>query len=163
MIEDFIERKVDYVVLEQLGYSSTGLYLYPTVKKYPMKFKLLLHYKNPDTYLMKFMPELGYWGDWRPVEELPTDSAKTRPKVETIREGYGTFDWGNGQKYSGGWYNNRKHGEGIMRIPGPDSNSITGNWVNDTLSGLVILKSKDGKVLEKSIYENNIKIKILSE
>ena len=49
----------DYVVLEQLGYSSTGRYLYPAIKRYPAKFKIIKHIKNPDTYLMKFLPDLG--------------------------------------------------------------------------------------------------------
>lgn len=54
LLSDLIERKVDYVVLEQLGYSSTYLYLYPAIQKHPELFRQILYYPKPDTYLLKF-------------------------------------------------------------------------------------------------------------
>ncbi len=56
LINNLAERQVDYVVLEQLGYSSTVLYLYPAIQKNPDKFEVVSHIKNPDTYLLKFKP-----------------------------------------------------------------------------------------------------------
>lgn len=54
VILDLIQKKVDYVVLEQLGYSSTGLYLYPAIMNHAELFFVILQYANPDTYLLYF-------------------------------------------------------------------------------------------------------------
>ncbi len=57
VIEDLVNKNADYVVLEQLGYSSTPRYLYPVIKEYPQLFRTIIHLKNPDTYLLYFEKE----------------------------------------------------------------------------------------------------------
>ena len=57
VLENLIENKVDFVVLEQLGYSSTGLYLYPAIQQNQELFPIVWHLQNPDTYLLKFERE----------------------------------------------------------------------------------------------------------
>lgn len=54
VIKDMIRNKVDYVVLEQLGYSSTNLYLYPAIEAYSSYFKVVMKLENPETYLLAF-------------------------------------------------------------------------------------------------------------
>lgn len=54
VIADMVSKNADYVVLEQLGYSSTGLYLYPAIEKYMDLFHVVWHLPNPDTYLLQF-------------------------------------------------------------------------------------------------------------
>jgi hypothetical protein len=54
LIKELIQSKADYVVLEQLGYSSTFLYLYPAIQNHPELFSPIISLKNPDTYLLKF-------------------------------------------------------------------------------------------------------------
>lgn len=54
IIEDLIKKDVDYVVIEQLGYSSTHRYLYPAIQKNQNLFRTVMHLKNPDTYLLWF-------------------------------------------------------------------------------------------------------------
>ena len=54
VILDLVKKRVDYVVLEQLGYSSTGLYLYPAIMNHAELFFVILQYGNPDTYLLYF-------------------------------------------------------------------------------------------------------------
>jgi hypothetical protein len=54
VIADLINQKVEYVVLEQLGFSSTGRYLYPAIQEYYELFPLVWQLPNPDTYLLKF-------------------------------------------------------------------------------------------------------------
>lgn len=54
LINDLIRNKVDYVVLEQLGYSSTFRYLYPAIEKHQELFAPVMHLPDPDTYLLKF-------------------------------------------------------------------------------------------------------------
>jgi len=54
LIQGLIDSKVDYVVLEQLGYSSTPRYLYPAITKHEDLFAPAMYIPNPDTYLLKF-------------------------------------------------------------------------------------------------------------
>lgn len=54
VIAGLVRDKVDFVVLEQLGYSSTPRYLYPALVKNQDLFGLVWHLDNPDTYLLKF-------------------------------------------------------------------------------------------------------------
>lgn len=54
LIKDLVKQKVDYVILEQLGYSSTGLYLYPAIQKNMELFQVASQVKDPDTYLLYF-------------------------------------------------------------------------------------------------------------
>jgi hypothetical protein len=57
VIRDLLKKKVDFVVLEQLGYGSTGRYLYPAIIKNQELFPLAMHLTNPDTYLLYFEKE----------------------------------------------------------------------------------------------------------
>lgn len=57
LIKGLIQANTDYVILEQLGYSSTGRYLYPAIEKNSELFPIVMHLKNPDTYLLKFERE----------------------------------------------------------------------------------------------------------
>lgn len=54
LIRDLIKKQVDYVVLDNLGYSSTIYYLYPAITEYPYFFTSILKLENPDTYLFEF-------------------------------------------------------------------------------------------------------------
>ncbi len=54
VIADLEEHNVDYVILDALGYSSTGLYLYPAVQQNYQRFPVAMQYDNPPTYLLKF-------------------------------------------------------------------------------------------------------------
>ena len=54
LIGDLLNKRCDLVILDMLGYSSTGLYLYPAIKAYPSVFKPIAHYKQPDTYIFMF-------------------------------------------------------------------------------------------------------------
>lgn len=144
-IEFLKSNGTDYVVLEKLGYSSTGRYLVPAIIRYPEKFKVVKHLKNPDSHLMQFLPELGYWGEWK----------------NDKKNGTGTYVWENKQKFVGEWKNNMRNGKGIFYLPNGEQQE--GVWTNNVLNGEVIIRSKSGEVLQKCIYENNIKIKIINE
>ena len=54
IIKDLVNKKVDYVILEQLGYGSTFRYLLPAIQQYPNLFPIFWQLQNPDTYLLKF-------------------------------------------------------------------------------------------------------------
>ena len=57
LIQGLLDQGVEFVVLEQLGYSSTYRYLYPAIQRNPQLFPVVWHLKNPDTYLLKFERE----------------------------------------------------------------------------------------------------------
>lgn len=57
LLKDLEDRQVDFVVVDQLGYSSTYRYLYPAVEKNQQRFGVVEVIKNPDTYLLKFNSE----------------------------------------------------------------------------------------------------------
>ena len=59
LIKDLIEKNVDFVILEQLGYESTNKYLLPAVQNNPNFFKTVIYIKYPDTYLLKFERDLA--------------------------------------------------------------------------------------------------------
>lgn len=54
MLQDMLDKKVDYVILEQLGYGSTYRYLLPCLQKHPDVFTIVAQAKNPETYLFVF-------------------------------------------------------------------------------------------------------------
>ena len=56
LITDLRARKTDYVVIDQLGYSSTFRYLFPAIQNNSDQFELILHIEKPDTYLLKLLP-----------------------------------------------------------------------------------------------------------
>ncbi len=54
LLNDLEAKQVDYVILDQLDFTSTPEYLYPAVKNNPERFSVVQHLENPDTYLLKF-------------------------------------------------------------------------------------------------------------
>ena len=50
-VEGLLNSKADYIILDQLGYSSTAIYMLPAIQAYPDVFKVVGHLPNPDTYL----------------------------------------------------------------------------------------------------------------
>jgi 4-amino-4-deoxy-L-arabinose transferase-like glycosyltransferase len=142
-IEDFKRKKVTYVVVDQLGYSSTSKYLLPAIDRYPNKFKIIQQLPNPNTYLMKFQPALGYWGNWE----------------NDKRNGFGTYVWEDGQKYEGNWKDNLRHGEGTVYFQ--NGESLSGVWQHGKLNGEVIKKNTNGVIVERSIYQNNEKVQVI--
>lgn len=142
-IEFLKAKKVDYVVVDQLGFSSTYRFLYPAIERYPKKFKIIKTLNNPNTYLMEFKPNLGYWGSWK----------------NNQRNGYGSYLWEDGQKYEGYWSNNVRHGKGVLHLT--NGEKLVGEWTNGTLNGKVEKQSEAGVIIEIAEYLNNKKINTL--
>ena len=59
-IQALLHNDVEFVVLDQLGYSSTYKYLYPVIKNHPQLFTPLDAKKNPDTYFLQFNRKLAH-------------------------------------------------------------------------------------------------------
>jgi hypothetical protein len=144
VIENLKINNIDYVVLDQLGYSSTGRYLYPAIKRYGNKFKLVKKTEKPETYLFEFKPNLGYWGEWK----------------DDKRNGHGTYSWENGTRFEGQWKDDVRNGEGTFYLA--NGNQLIGTWKDEKMNGKFILKSKDGTIIEEAIYSNNRKVRTLN-
>ena len=54
-----------------------------------------------------------------------------------------------------------ENGKGVLYFP--DGRQLEGSWTNDKLNGKVIIRSKEGHILEMATYENNEKKKIISD
>lgn len=143
-IEDLKDKEVNYIIVEQLGYSSTYKYLLPAIDRYPEKFKIIKTLKDPNTYLMEFSPNLGYWGEWR----------------QDKRNGWGTYVWEDGQVYKGFWKDNLRHGKGVVYFN--NGEQLKGEWINGKLNGEVMKSDQNGNPLEKSLYKNNLKVKVIA-
>lgn len=60
LISHLVANKVDYVMLENLGYSSTGLYLYPAIDKHKDLFpKIVMQHPQTNNYLFLFDRKLA--------------------------------------------------------------------------------------------------------
>lgn len=144
IINHLKRTNISYVILDQLGYSSTGRYLYPAIKRYATKFKMVKKTEKPETYLFEFNPDIGYWGDWK----------------DNKRNGNGSFAWENGTKYEGEWKDDKRNGEGTMFMS--NGNQFSGTWKNDRMNGKFLLRSKDGTLIEEAMYKDNHKTKIIN-
>ena len=52
--QHLVDNEVKYVIVDQLGFSSTPRYLVPAVKKYPELFKLVYVTQAPENYVLEF-------------------------------------------------------------------------------------------------------------
>ena len=94
-MQKMTDKQATHAVIDQLGYSQTGRFLYPFVQDNPEKFQVNHQIKDPDTYLLTYNGEFGYKGEWR-VEE--NNGMYTHTK-----EGKGTYTNPNGQVTTGIW------------------------------------------------------------
>ncbi|MBP9153000.1 MAG: hypothetical protein KBF73_12005 [Flavobacteriales bacterium] len=163
VIEGLKKNEVTHVVLDQLGYSSTSRYLYPAIKKYPGKFKVIYQLKDPDTYLMEFKYDLDYTGEWKDDKKEGKGVFRWENGMSyegdwkaNKRSGHGKFTWPNKQVFDGTWVDDRRTGAGVLYMP--DGSRYEGVWTNDNLNGKVKLFDKDGKLKETATFKENQKI-----
>ena len=137
LIDKLAELGVDYVVVDQLGFSSTGLYLVPAIQKHPEKFKLVRQLKNPDTYLFKTQFDMGYNGEYK----------------DELKHGKGTFKWPDGRIYTGEWKNDKMNGEGKMTLS--NGQYLEGTWQDDRLNGAGVMYDANGTIIQKGIWKDD--------
>ncbi len=124
-IQDLNKKEVTHVVVDALGFSSTGRYLVPVIQTNPYRFKKLLAYQNPETYLLTYDKDVGYIGEWRQQGE----------NQMSVKEGKGTFTYKNGQVFEGTWKNNLREGIGTMTYP--DGNEVIARYSQDRIIEIV--------------------------
>jgi hypothetical protein len=125
---------VTHVVIDGLGFSSTGRYLVPVIQTNPYRFKTLLSYQNPETYLLTYNKDVGYIGEWR---------SQGAGKM-SVKEGKGTFTYENGNVFKGTWVNNLREGVGTMYYP--DGNKVVARYEADRI--VEILDAPDSTGVE---------------
>ena len=54
LIKALLSQKVDYLVRDNLGYSSTPRYLDPAIRAYSHLFTVVLRTPRPENYLLRF-------------------------------------------------------------------------------------------------------------
>ncbi len=135
--ERFRENKVDVIIIDNVGFSSTGDYLVPVLNSFPENAKLAVEIPDPTTQIFKFFPYVGYKGELK----------------NGLRNGQGEFTYISGEVYTGQWKDNAKHGPG--RYYFPDGTFIEGAWTRDTLSGWVNYYGANGRYVERREYRNN--------
>ena len=99
LLDGLKEKKVTHVILDQLGFSQTGRYLYPVIQGNPEKFQGLHTIPNPETYLFKFNYEAGYQGEWK-------QSQDANGNLNSVKHGQGVMKDANGNVYQEGTWDN---------------------------------------------------------
>lgn len=163
LIKDLEARKVDYVVLDALGYTSTSRYLYPAIQNNPLMFPIVKQESGPDTYVLKFNRETSYEGELKDGKkegigkvtylmghiyegEFKSNKMHGQGKLiyndkavyeggfsEGKRAGKGTYTWPQGPKYVGDWQNDMRHGMGAFTMT--DGSAYIGEWKSDKRNG----------------------------
>ena len=159
ILEDFNLKKINYVIVESLGFSSTGKYLVPALQKYKGKFKQVLKIEKPDTYIFEYLPDMGYTGEWKADKKhgkglfkYADGSVYDGQWENDIRKGQGKYTWANQMVYIGGWKNNKREGNGKLYLL--NGNIITTTWTNDIMNGPAKIVTKKQEII-LGRFENN--------
>ncbi len=59
VLDDLNRKQANYVILDNLGYRQTYEYLFPVINNHQEYFKLVIKLENPDTYLLRYNPDLN--------------------------------------------------------------------------------------------------------
>lgn len=107
--EDSVMKYLDKVQASHLildnWYKHAYTTLYPAIKKYPEKFKVIHQVAEVDTakkvnpvYIVQYNPDWGYHGEL----------------VDGKKEGYGVFNYQDGRKFEGNYVHDIPNGEGSL-------------------------------------------------
>ncbi len=116
IIRSFSNNDVDYVIVDVLGYASTGQNILPLFRQFPEKLAIVKKMEKTPTFIGKYTSYLGYSGSI----------------VDGKKDGFGIYRWPNGTSYRGQWKNDLRNGRGTLLGINSDK-EIYGIWRNDTL------------------------------
>jgi hypothetical protein len=136
-IQFLVNKKVEYVIVENLGFKQTREYLVPFIQNNPDKFKQI-HTVGTEVYegklgvwLFQFNPKKGYFGKY----------------VNGMKSGNGKLLKIDNSIIYGNWNKNVLSGQGELHIPG--KNIFKGNWKNGKKNGKFIVND----LIHKKNYE----------
>ena len=165
LIANMKANRATHVVLDELGFSSTGRYCEPALLKNSEKFKLISHTqdadpKKPQTYLYEIHYECGYNGEMKDgkrngkgISRYADGTVYDGYWKNDVREGNGIFIWPGGLKFEGLFSKNLRNGPGTLYTK--KRNRLIGSWVNDTINGYAKLCDSLGNVLHQGMMKNN--------
>jgi hypothetical protein len=165
LIENMKANHATHVILDELGFSSTGRYLAPALQKNQEKFKLITHTqeadpKKPQTYLYEIHYDCGYSGEWikgkrngKGISHYADGTSYEGYWKNDVKDGNGIFTWLGGLKFEGLFSKNLRNGPGVLHMK--KGKILKGTWSNDTISGHALLCDSLGHVLHEGIMRNN--------
>jgi len=161
LIANMKTKKATHVVIEQLGFASTGRYLVPDLMANQEKFKLIYHVKDPDTYLYEIHYECGYTGEKKDGKKngkgfsrFANGTSYDGSWKDDRKDGMGVFSWDNGYRFEGSFSNDLRNGPGVMYLN--NGQKLVGIWVNDTINGHAILYDSLGRIKQQGIMKKNV-------
>lgn len=160
LLADMKNKGATHVVIEQLGFSSTRDYLFPTVQKFNEKFKLLKKTTAPETYLFEINYDMGYNGEMKDGKRDGKGICRYANGVvydgewkENVKNGEGTFIWPNGMKHIGMFERDMRNGPGKLYMK--DGKYLDCIWVNDTANGYGKMYDSTGVLVREGLVKNN--------
>lgn len=152
---------VTHVVYDGLGFASTGRYLMPAIKKYPEKFKELIHLKYPDTYLFELHYDCGYEGEMKDgkrngmgICRYSDGSVYEGEWKNNLKEGQGKLTGTNGVRYEGEFLNNVRYGKGEI-YDKHNVKRLEGVWINDKKNGYFKVYDYKGKLIKETVMKDD--------
>jgi hypothetical protein len=136
LFQDLADKGVDYLVLDEFGFSSGSKYLRPAGLKYPGKVDFLYLVSNSKTYVGAFNPDLGYSGSFQNGK----------------RHGPGTLRWASGRCFDVVFEDGKANGQGVLTYP--SGLVLKATWKNDKLHGPAELFNSNGQKVENRVYED---------
>lgn len=144
MLDFFDESGVTHVIMEQLGFSQTGRYLYPVIQAENQKFKLVHSLganlgkdKNgkqiptrKGVWLYEYKPEFGYSGEYK----------------DGKRDGKGVFKSQNGVVIDGMWVQDTL--QGLGKLTNPNKSVFEGKWEKGRKNGKFYITNPDNSIYE---------------
>lgn len=138
-----LDKKVTHVILEQLGFRQTGLYLAPFILNNPDKFRIEYSYGiiDKDT-------RAGVW-----VYHFDNTKGYHGPYKNGKKEGKGYILLANGTRIDGHWSDNKLNGPGVMITA--DSMRYEGSWKNGVKTGEFYITDKRLEQRVLSVWVND--------
>lgn len=186
-IKHLDEKGVDYIVLDNMGYTSTSKYLYPVIQNNPLSFPVVHVVNEPETYLMRYNKQISYEGEMKDGKKhgygklkLEMGNSYEGEWKEGKIHGKGKLKYPDGSEYDGDWVEGKRQGTGkyiwadgsgyyigewrddVRNGKGTFYNKQgfrwEGTWANDKLNGEISVFTAEGKLVKKSLYKDNTEV-----
>jgi 4-amino-4-deoxy-L-arabinose transferase-like glycosyltransferase len=159
------QHRITNLVAEDLGINSMDRYVAPAINNNLENFKLIKSQNNTNLWQVFYSDSIGYKGDrdtkgkkeGKGLSHYYDGSIYVGDFHENRREGIGKFIFQSGNYYIGEFKDNYEEGNGTMYMKA--GGKITGEWKRGSVNGFAIQYDKDGKIINKGIWERNKMIK----
>ncbi len=149
--EDFKQNRVTHVVVEQLGFSQTGKFLYPLLQKEPDRFNLVYSLGSRDAVDKdgnKVKTQDGVW-----LYEYSQEKGYSGVYKDGLKQGEGTYNYFNGSKFEGSWENDTINGPGVLQEA--NGQLIKGTWKKGKREGKFYLTIPSTKQTIEAYFKDD--------